>query len=421
MKIEELIKKTGDKLISQKDKLAYYMAVKKLELIAKIPNKEQRSEAMGKFKDVLAKKVTPVVMAALTAISPVVLAGCDETKNPNETQIAYVTDTNGEYVTDSNGNPETTIITTPAGTIPDFEFGGLTEKMKENLQAYFADFDFSKVLNGDYSKSVDEYFELMHRGEINKNQSYMEGVSTAPETYYMVYDYFFKNVTGGDDKIAFNIDFTGADATITFYREGVETAGFILKYPNGQTVYNGVFNNEVYTDGQEYLKNIPIAINEERKVALEQLNSSELGKIYGDGIISYFIDSDIWRGQGGLKVLSFIQPHNSKVEKEKGFDHRVIKMTELRYLDDSTIIPAYLNLNFKRDKEYAEDYSSYVNHWRVEKIYFEVGECTFREEELISIYQYRVLIKDPVRLASIQLDLEPQNIKLPTQESEAEK
>lgn len=375
---------------------------------------------MGKFKDVLAKKVTPVVMAALTAISPVVLAGCDETKNPNETQIAYVTDTNGEYVTDSNGNPETTIITTPAGTIPDFEFEGLTEKMKENLQAYFADFDFSKVLNGDYSKSVNNYLKYSRNEDLRKdldaeilNQAmdYSQRISIDSNQWD---EYFFSKVTGGDDKIALDIDFTGADATITFYREGIETAGFILKYPNGQTVYNGVFNNKVYADGQEYLKNIPIAINEERKVALEQLNSSELGKIYGDGIISYFIDSDILEKLPCSKPLvsTTCYPEHGRAQ----VDFKLIKTTTPGYdLNYDGIIPVYLSVSLIRGTIGSE-----IDNYEFQELYFDVGE-TVESSKYLTIFQYAVNIVNPVRLASIQLDLDPQNIKLPTTESEAEK
>lgn len=420
MKIKELIEKMGDKLISQKDKLAYNMAVKKLELIAKIPNKEQRSEAMGKFKDVLAKKVTPVVMAALTAISPVVLAGCDESKNPNETQIAYVTDTNGEYVTDSNGNPETTIITTPAGTIPDFEFKGLTEKMKENLHAYFADFDFGKVLNGDYSKSVNNYLKYSKNKDLRKDLD-AEILNQALNPYqcisldgYQWDEYFFSKVTGGDDKIALDIDLTGADATITFYREGTETAGFILRYPNGQTVYNGVFNNEVYADGQEYLKNIPLAINEERKVALEQLNSSELGKIYGDGIISYFFNTDLLEKLPCSKplVMTTCYPERGRAQ----LDSKLIKTTtpgvEINY---DGIIPVYLSVPL-----IYETIGSESKNDELQELYFDVGETVESSSKIIA-YRYAVNIVNPVRLASIQLDLEPQNVQLPTTEAEAEK
>lgn len=296
------------------------------------------------------KKLTALAMSALMVVSPVaLLAGCDESKDLSETQSAYVTDTNGEYVTDSNGNPETTIITTPAGTIPDFEFEGLTEKMKENLQAYFADFDFSKVLNGDYSKSVNNYLKYSRNEDLRKdldaeilNQAmdYSQNISLDANQWDK---YFFSKVTGGDDKIALDIDFTGADATITFYREGIETAGFILKYPNGQTVYNGVFNNKVYADGQEYLKNIPIAINEERKVALEQLNSSELGKIYGDGIISYFFNTDLLEKLPCSKPLvgtSYYPEHG----REQA-DFKLIKTTTPGYdVNYDGIIPVYLSV-----------------------------------------------------------------------------
>lgn len=284
------------------------------------------------------------------------------------------------------------------------------------MHAYFADFDFGKVLNGDYSKSVNNYLKYSKNKDLRKDLD-TEILNQALDPYesislnaYQWDEYFFSKVTGGDDKIALDIDLTGADATITFYREGTETAGFILRYPNGQTVYDGVFNNEVYADGQEYLKNIPLAINEERKVALEQLNSSELGKIYGDGIISYFFNTDLLEKLPCSKPL-VVTVYYPEPGREQG-NYKLIKTTtpgvEINY---DGIIPVYLSVPLIHGTIGSE-----TKNYELQELYFDVGETVESSRKLVK-GAYSVNIVNPVRLASIQLDLEPQNVQLPTAET----
>lgn len=449
MKIEELIKKTGDKLISQKDKLAYYMAVKKLEVIAKIPNKEQRSEAMGKFKDVLAKKVTPVVMAALTAISPVVLAGCDETKTPSDIQVAYVTDTNGEYVTDSNGEPLTTEITTPTTDgeieteietereLTEVETLPLTEEMLQNLKTYFAEFSLEDALNGKYTKAYNEIKkEVEALDSSNSKPSFIRYIDVDVKAIYSKFD----EILGGDDtySLDINIPRDTSGAKYQYYRDGAKTAVFIIttkdEEGNEHYYYNGVVDNEIYTDGLEYLYDLPFAITEESKEVIQQLNSNELGKILGDEFLCFLIQVDRKDEKDDNNVCAYVHGVEhlyDKFREENGRQSGEYSYNIIDYRKQACERNVAFGVGTMKFTDVGPDGSSNSGQttYTLMNVFltvfenwgFDAGYYILPDGKTQSFYSAEPKFYEPRCVASADFNFSPENIKLPTQESEAEK
>lgn len=438
MKIEELIKKTGDKLISQKDKLEYYMAIKKLELIAKIPNKKQRSEAMGRFKDILAKKVTPVVMAALTAISPVVLAGCDETKTPSDTQVAYVTDANGEFVTDGNGN----LIEKPQTNRPEVktepeterertedELRPIIDEVETELERFFSTWSWDDVLNGVYIKELENLIPEQRDYDTISNHWMLRPGSGATDAYYIVKGYFYtiESLIGEDSKYCVNIDIprntTGVD--VKYYRDVQgNTAGFILTTPTGEIEYTGIFNGEVYTVDEKYSKDLPFAITGEISNLINQAGQKEgLAKLFGDSIVAFTLT--------GEDIITAIRDEADPIIRKISITQNGGKAW---FIDEDMQVRHHENYykiaTRQGSKEKQENGNIISNEYKtnMESIMKDIVLYTDGKQSSEFTYEMKdakLQVSDSEGnnyiIANLTYDYNPENIKLPTQEAEAER
>lgn len=101
------------------------------------------------------------------------------------------------------------------------------------------------------------------------------------------------NLLGGDDKflIDLNILLDGypTDCSLQYYRDE-DASVFIINTPSG-TLYNGVVNGDVYTDGSEYLG--PFGLTEETGALLRQMSfRTDIDKLHGDEIMSFVFFPD---------------------------------------------------------------------------------------------------------------------------------
>lgn len=434
--------------LSEKEQKSYNLIMAKIaKVMNQITNKTQREGVMKKFKDSLeknnsvsnkVKKLTALAMSVLILASPVtLLTGCDETKTPSDTQVAYVTDTNGEYITDVNGQP---IVLQPGEEyIPE-----LSEKLKEHLDAFFADFDFNKAVNGGYVQELNGCYEAFKSW--NQESVYNLNSNSLMLEFPKFYEVFLSNLMGPDSKMLLdiNIPFIKSDTSIKYLKEGKDTALFIVQTPDG-VEWNGVYNGKVYDGGLDVLPDsIPFLVDEERKSLISQLSEDELA-MYLDGCIAYLFNADYPLGgkvigaTTGSKtgdnadILLRMTKQYERVPGTDFPDDLLSTKITVKYREGNLekYIPVVLStvLDFRY---YEENGKSKIERTDCE-IFLEVAESNKMLEldsttygklpgYLISNRHCGFLkLNEGTRIVTITEDKEPQNVQLPTTEAEAEK
>ena len=238
-------------------------------------------------------------------------------------------------------------------------------------------------------------------------------------------------------KVSLKKENQGAD--IKFYRKGTDTATFIIT-KNGKTYYNGIINNEVYAEGAEFLpSNFPVLFNEETAAIFNQLNKKDLGKLYGNELISFMFLGGLPTQEKNAYLRRFLSERYEKHE----FVSRtsVAEFSMFSYIDHQE---AVLNSDGEvitpaKDVGILSDVSLIVNSTYdtkkkeeeqipiITSFYLEAGDLqqykniTTLVEENGVLKRYPILIRDGYRVAEMSVNYTPENIILPTTEAELSK
>ena len=148
------------------------------------------------------------------------------------------------------------------------------------------------------------------------------------------------NLLGGDDEFLINLnvflDGYPKDCSVQYYRNE-DASVFIITTPSG-TLYNGVINGDIYTDGSEYLG--PFGLTEETGALLKQMAvRTDVDKLHGDEIMSFvfFPDGYSSGAQGLVDQLSFCEmTYNRTIYKEAETSPFGDIITEGHYVNTSS-------------------------------------------------------------------------------------
>lgn len=316
--------------LSTEQKMQVYFGQKKLqELISKCKNKQEGEVVVGKFSKILKKKVAPIVASAILAVSPLLLAGCDENTNVGSTtnteNVSY------EVVTDENGSEYTRVV--EEATQPEPESVTLPEKETSEIEATIGSFDFKDAINQKYSKKASALIEEALKDQVMKPDGTGSGEKRAIAVA-------MDNLRGGDDEFLINLNVLlegyPKDCSVQYYRNE-DASVFIITTPSS-TLYNGVINGDIYTDGSEYLG--PFGLTEETGALLRQMSvRADLDKLHGDEIMSFvfFPDGRSSGVQRGSDELSYCKiSYKKTIYEEAETDGFGYVITEGHYVDTYT-------------------------------------------------------------------------------------
>ncbi len=286
-------------------------SLKDLEKLNKLSAKQKEKE-VGNFFKTIKNKVAPIVAAALVAVSPLVLTGCDQESKQG-------TPSKGHYdftpsVTENMDGTE--IFTDKAGNeyVLD-KVRDLADWSIENLKNYFADRTMQDIINKRFTTQFNKNIEAA-------DQMYKDSIELAKNPpkvgYFNIKEGVFVPVTDAQeesnatvevkksdfqngleavqkylmgDKVNYAIhvnnprDKTGSD--LTYYRKGSDTAVFVIKQ-GSNTYLNGIYEGEFYTDGQDYFPEwFSFALNEQKASLLRQADIT--GAEFGDEILASLV------------------------------------------------------------------------------------------------------------------------------------
>ena len=396
-------------------------------------SEKQKENAVRKLFEILKTKVAPVVLSALMLASPMVLTGCDENSS------IFGSNTNQSAITDINGN----IIEEPTGEVTTTDnsviFEPIEEKYAQRLQGAFKFWDINGVVDQKYSSIVLDTINRIEKGERLQFLCGTNNTSVGPQhaaTYLSL-----KKLLDDNAEYAIKVSLKKANqgADIKFYRKGTDTATFIIT-KNGKTYYNGVINNQVYAEGAEFLPaNLPVLFNEETSAIFNQLNKKDLGKLYGNELISFMF-------LGGLPTQERFAylwysgnsryEHGEKVSSGARTEFSMFSCIEHREAvlnsDGEVITPArdvgvlsdvslLVNLAYDPKKEKDEQIPTITSFYLEAGDVRDTGDRTYPEYEDGVLKTYPVLERDGYRVAEMSVNYTPENIILPTTEAELSK
>lgn len=421
--------------LSEDEKKSYNSIMAKItKVMNQITNKAQREEFMKNFKDSLknnkkvsnkVKKLTALAMSALMLVSPVMLSGCDDDslKIPNNSQISEV-----EVVEPGSG-----VIEPVEGTEPN------SEKFNESyinpsndivgtaLQEIFQGWNWSDVINGNYAQPLYNAIESMQSMLDNKNLDDLETSysylfdSSMPATQVGCNNYIksLKTLIGEDAKYCVNVDVQGdtTGVVVKYIRDAKNnTTGLIITKPDGVVEFSGIFNGEVYAieeDLTDYLNGVPFAITKDIKEIIEQVDNKEgLAKLMGDSIASTIL----FAGESERTILNSAQNGDIKEGDTKLVNIGYMPAGKNHY---TTIDISQSNIQKDPSLLFICDYSTrikttlniYIRNMNGCKNWNAVNtEISVPDEN-----------GDPYIIANLTYDYNPENIILPTQETEAER
>lgn len=378
--------------LSTEQKRQVYFGQKKLqELISKCKNKQEGEVVVGKFSKILKEKVAPIVASAILAVSPLLLAGCDEDTNvgsKNTTEnVSY------EVVTDENGSEYTRVV--EEVTEPEPEIVTLPEKERGVLESTIGSFNFEDAINQKYSKKASALIEEALKDQVMKP----DGTGSMEKRAIAV---AMDNLRGGDDEFLINLNVLlegyPKDCSVQYYRNE-DASVFIITTPSG-TLYNGVINGDVYTDGSEYLG--PFGLTEETGALLRQMSvRADLDKLHGDEIMSFVFFPDGYSSgvQGPDDKLSFC---------EMAYKKTIYKEAETSPFGDVITEGHYVNVD--SDSAAMFYYSGDAGRGaRIESVDFNIYVRDENGDYVISENGKLV----PTTYATASFDYEPENIILP--------
>ncbi len=395
-------------------------------------SEKQKENAVRKLFEILKTKVAPVVLSALMLASPMVLTGCDENSS------IFGSNTNQSAITDINGN----IIEEPTGEVTTTDnsviFEPIEEKYAQRLQGAFKFWDINGVVDQKYSSIVLDAISRIEKGE---RLQFLSGIDTKvkPEidTVYLSLKKLLDDNAEYAIKVSLKKENQGAD--IKFYRKGTDTATFIIT-KNGKTYYNGIINNQVYADGTEFLPaNLPVLFNEETAAIFNQLDKEDLGKLYGNELISFMFLGGLPTQEKFAYLRRFLNERYEKYELVSRTS--LAEFSMFSYIDHQD---AVLNSDGEvitpaKDVGILSDVSLIVNSTYdtkkkeeeqipiITSFYLEAGDLqqykniTTLVEENGVLKRYPILIRDGYRVAEMSVNYTPENIILPTTESELSK
>ena len=396
-------------------------------------SEKQKENAVRKLFEILKTKVAPVVLSALMLASPMVLTGCDENSS------ILGSNTNQSAITDINGN----IIEEPTGEVTTTEnsviYEPIEEKYAQRLQGAFKSWNINGVVDQKYSSIVLDAIRRIEKGE---RLQFLSGINTKVEptidTVYLSLKKLLDDNAEYAIKVSLKKENQGAD--IKFYRKGTDTATFIIT-KNGKTYYNGIINNEVYAEGAEFLpSNFPVLFNEETAAIFNQLNKKDLGKLYGNELISFMFLGGLPTQEKNAYLRRFLSERYEKHE----FVSRtsVAEFSMFSYIDHQE---AVLNSDGEvitpaKDVGILSDVSLIVNSvYDIKKkedeqiptitsFYVEAGDLQQYKKDYILVVEengtfkrYPLLVRDGYRVAEMSVNYTPENIILPTTEAELSK
>ena len=292
-------------------------------------NRSEKKMVVGKLSKILHDRVAPIVASAILAVSPLLLAGCDEDTNvgsKNTTEnVSY------EVVTDENGSEYTRVI--EEATQPEPEIVTLPEKETSEIEATVGSFNFEDAINQKYSKKASALIEEALKDQVMKPDGTGSGEKRAIAVA-------MDNLLGGDDEFLINLNVLlegyPQDCSVQYYRNE-DASVFIITTPSS-TLYNGVINGDIYTDGAEYLG--PFGLTEETGALLRQMSvRADLDKLHGDEIMSFvfFPDGRSSGVQRGSDELSYCEIcYKKTIYKEAETDGFGFVITEGHYVDTYT-------------------------------------------------------------------------------------
>lgn len=410
------------------------------KVMNQITNKTQREEFMKKFKDSLknnkkvsnkVKKLTALALSTALLLSPVMLAGCDEEMLHNFNNASQTSEVEYDTANTETGNPSESIDTDSNGAgliIPEGpiefetvrsedEVRPITTEVANELNQFLLEYDISGVLNGEYSKFLNDYIpkdNILNNYELLQEHWLIEdGVFWGVET--VNYFEMLKSLVGEDAKYCVNIDVPRDDsgAKIEYYREGNQTATFIVTDSNGTIYYNGIINGNVYTEGQEFLSGMPNVLTEENKVIIEQMQKSDkLGALIGDSLVVVLLTGN--RADDGLiRSLKYDASRGSSSFTRLDENGNIL-------FDEEISIKELTVGQYEKDKNgniIGENSTEIVSRFRVYRLNGEKHDTNILNSKLqVSDSEGNNYI-----IANLTYDYNPENIKLPTTEAEAER
>ena len=284
-------------------------SLKDLEKLNKLSAKQKEKE-VGNFFKTIKNKVAPIVAAALVAVSPLVLTGCD-LENQQGTPSKGHYDFTPSVTENMDG---TEVVTDKAGNeyVLD-KVRDLADWSIENLKNYFADRTMQDIIDKrfttQFNKNLEEVNRLYEESiSSDKNSQQIIGSYITGETFTLPQqtdENAPKEVKKGDfqngleavqkylmgNKVNYAVhitnprDKTGSD--LTYYRKGSDTAVFVIKQ-GSNTYLNGIYEGEFYTDGQDYFPEwFSFALNEQKASLLRQADIT--GAEFGDEILASLV------------------------------------------------------------------------------------------------------------------------------------
>ena len=423
--------------LTVQQKKVFIKRLKELEEINSLSEDKKTGEARKFFKS-LQNKVAPMVLSALMLASSTMLNGCYLDN--------YLQNCNQFSIFDSSGK----IIENPATEIESDNSTNTAENIKgkyaQRLQGAFESWDINSVINQKYSTIV---LDTINRIENGEDLAFLRGFNTEnfqqdTSLLYIV----LKDLLDDEAEFSINVNLKKEDkkARIKFYRKGTDTATFIIT-KNGRTYYNGIINNQVYAEGANFLPdNLPILFNEETAEIFNQLEKEDLGKLYGNELISFMFMGGLELQEKSLFLHSFdAKAKLTPLEKGSvsGYDHKEIEIempSHIHHIDERVdasgqVVQKEKDLciasgvsviaNIKYQKANGEDYDEDEDYEEDENRVPKLRGFAIDAGEIYSLVgrgdKYKYAWREGYRVAEMQIDYSPQNIILPTTEAELSK
>ena len=334
------------------------------------------------------KYVAPLLASALMLASSLICTGCDETDGDG-------TSTGGSFVvvTDENGSEYTRVVEEATQLEP--EIVTLPEKEKGVLEATIGSFDFKDAINQKYSKKASALIEEALKDQVMKPDGTGSGEKRAIAVA-------MDNLLGGDDEFLINLnvllDGYPKDCSVQYYRNE-DASVFIITTPSG-TLYNGVINKDIYTEGVEYLG--PFGLTEETGALLRQMAvRTDVDKLHGDEIMSFvfFPDGYSSGAQNLVDKLSFCEmAYKETIYEEAETDGFGYVITEGHYVN--------------RDSDSRAMFYYRGSAWAGAKIEIVDFKINVRDEDGNYVLDEKGKMV-PAVYATATFDYEPENIILP--------
>lgn len=396
------------------------------KVMNQITDKTQREEFMKNFKDSLnnnkkvsnkVKKLTALALSALMLVSPIMLSGCD--KENASTPVSDIT-----IETNKDGEVVTPLGKQLAQTNPFYKESDSfnIEESNYKVSSPFANFDIQKVVNQEYANCVLNQINVAI--DTYGVDGYFEDVfMRVPTDVEIVEQYnqlqralLVNQLMDPESSFAFNT---------YIHRQSDDTSYQVIKKPNtfcvvqtnsdGSVLYNGYIDGVAYTDNLEY-SFLP-QLTDDYAVIIEQSETSSPAQIWSQGIIGCaFVWGNIEK-EGLLKEAARDYSYPNSIlfpDKETGFinpNNDPERESIANYLSN---VNTQERLRITFDFELDQQNPDLLNSAKIKEVdYCAYGTFLKEDDEGKRWIQKVVLVG--LRCT------DPENIKLPTTEAEAER